>query len=518
MAATLGDVRDKFGGSHCDILEALSKKQIINTDLATILEMQRNHDSSQAMPNLMQRGLDPSVTWTKFGRLMLMYAGFTRQRVCHHRLLWQEFPGKQGIAIGDLLDQVLQWKDEQFQPIAPTSRNYLSKRDDRSVDYSVLDLLQISIAIEELLRNVPQQTQQKVFHDVFDAEIPPVPEGRFLHGCVMLLEPFVNDQPDGLLSRLVADAEIAEQNGNYFENQPRPALPAELEDLGPFLQNATHAVDVEAHESIVEGRSAERTDKIDGIQNLFPEDIVIGEENTNQWRVSQSQLELAEEDNQQFHPAQPGRFVHNLDAVDGTLMYIRHKDWAISLGLGVVQQADETHGENVVWKAGLVYLPKTRELFLATRTHGILIDFVARTVRPLRGSKVILHHRTTIGTHLSTKEKNQKAMRYYCQHQLPILNQISERLLMEGVGARSLAHIADGRLDAFYNPRSGGSWDSVAGFVLVEAACGKTTNELGEKFGLQSQGLLVAGNPTLHANLLAYLGRFPSDAEISQAM
>ena len=70
-----------------------------------------------------------------------------------------------------------------------------------------------------------------------------------------------------------------------------------------------------------------------------------------------------------------------------------------------------------------------------------------------------------------------------------------------GSAATDLCLVADGRLDAFYE-RCLNAWDLAAGWLIVTEAGGLVTGPDG---GDPGPDLVVAANPTLHAQLLALL-------------
>ncbi len=66
-----------------------------------------------------------------------------------------------------------------------------------------------------------------------------------------------------------------------------------------------------------------------------------------------------------------------------------------------------------------------------------------------------------------------------------------------GSAALDLAYVAAGRFDDFWELKLN-SWDTAAGFLLVEEARGVVTDLVGEKYYLKSPSIL-ASNGKIHA-------------------
>jgi myo-inositol-1(or 4)-monophosphatase len=72
-----------------------------------------------------------------------------------------------------------------------------------------------------------------------------------------------------------------------------------------------------------------------------------------------------------------------------------------------------------------------------------------------------------------------------------------------GAAVLDLAHLADGRLDGYWEMHLR-PWDWAAGWLLVKEAGGKVTDMRGEQWSLASKDI-VASNGLLHAELLSHL-------------
>src|SRR5690606_12609425 len=74
-----------------------------------------------------------------------------------------------------------------------------------------------------------------------------------------------------------------------------------------------------------------------------------------------------------------------------------------------------------------------------------------------------------------------------------------------GSAAIDLCHLATGYLDGFWELTLA-PWDYAAGALLVREAGGVITRVDGSPLDLRSGGSVLAGNPTIHAEMLKLLG------------
>jgi myo-inositol-1(or 4)-monophosphatase len=72
----------------------------------------------------------------------------------------------------------------------------------------------------------------------------------------------------------------------------------------------------------------------------------------------------------------------------------------------------------------------------------------------------------------------------------------------------SLAHVAAGRLDAYWE-RKAHAWDVAAGALLVREAGGRVTGGAGQPFDVDEPSI-VASNGRIHARVVAHLNRVRS--------
>jgi myo-inositol-1(or 4)-monophosphatase len=73
-----------------------------------------------------------------------------------------------------------------------------------------------------------------------------------------------------------------------------------------------------------------------------------------------------------------------------------------------------------------------------------------------------------------------------------------------GSGALMLAHVACGRLIAYYEPAMN-SWDCLAGLCLIREAGGWTEAFDASQAGLQACGMAMGGAPQVRSELLGFV-------------
>jgi myo-inositol-1(or 4)-monophosphatase len=140
----------------------------------------------------------------------------------------------------------------------------------------------------------------------------------------------------------------------------------------------------------------------------------------------------------------------------------------------------------------VVYDPHRNELYTATRGQGARLND-----RRIRVSATTEFGRALLGT----------GFPYGTAEHLELWIKVFRSVAPETSGVRragsaalDLAHVACGRFDAFWefglHP-----WDMAAGCLLIEEAGGLVSDPAGGQDHM-SAGLLVAGNPKIHAELL----------------
>ena len=177
-----------------------------------------------------------------------------------------------------------------------------------------------------------------------------------------------------------------------------------------------------------------------------------------------------------------------LDPVDGTTNLIHdYKNSAISLAL-----LDQ--GEII---AGIVYDPYLNEMYRAQKGKGAFLNekqiFVSKAMS-LQDCLI------TFGTSPYHKEE------------APNLFRKLEKIYMEcqdirrtGSAALDLAHVACGRIDAYFEKKLK-IWDFAAGTLLVREAGGEVIDYTGKERTMERMGDVVAGNQAITQILADILG------------
>ncbi len=180
-----------------------------------------------------------------------------------------------------------------------------------------------------------------------------------------------------------------------------------------------------------------------------------------------------------------GRWI--VDPLDGTIAFIS------GLPFFAVSIAFERRGRI---EAGIIHLPRLRELFVAERGHGAWLD--GRRIRVsgtgrLTDCVISLWHDDTVWGDRRLRER-------IAGLALKVRN-----IRIFGAGF-SLAYVSAGRLDAYWE-QSARPWDVAAGALLVMEAGGRVTDGAGRPFDIQLPTIL-ASNGRIHRHLgLALNGR-----------
>jgi myo-inositol-1(or 4)-monophosphatase len=175
-----------------------------------------------------------------------------------------------------------------------------------------------------------------------------------------------------------------------------------------------------------------------------------------------------------------------VDPLDGTTNFLHGiPHFAISVAL-------EREGALV---AGLIYNPATDEMFLAERGKGAFLNDTRLRVAGRRrlGDSVISCGLPHLGR--GDLELNRREM--------AAVQEKVAGLRRFGSAALDLAWIAAGRFDGYWE-RGLSPWDMAAGILLVREAGGYVTDLQGKETMLTS-GDIIAGNETIHRDLLSVL-------------
>jgi myo-inositol-1(or 4)-monophosphatase len=122
--------------------------------------------------------------------------------------------------------------------------------------------------------------------------------------------------------------------------------------------------------------------------------------------------------------------------------------------------------------------------------------------RPLRVSDVRDPSLALLGTGFPFKAPANRRMDEYLSQFRRLLSEASG-IRRCGSAALDLAHVAEGRLDGFWEMGLG-AWDVAAGMLLVREAGGRVTEFAGHDAPVAA-GDVVAGNPAVHAWLIECL-------------
>lgn len=184
--------------------------------------------------------------------------------------------------------------------------------------------------------------------------------------------------------------------------------------------------------------------------------------------------------------AQAERGLWLVDPLDGTTNYAHgYPVWGVSLAY--VQE-----GQVVV---GVAYDPLREETFWAVRGSGAWCNG-----ERLHVSGVSSLHQALVATGFPYR-RSVLADNNLREFDIVVMRVQGERL--SGAAVLDLAHLAAGRLDAYWEKHLQ-PWDWAAGWLLVQEAGGLVTDLQGEPWSMGKQHL-VASNGLVHQELLALL-------------
>lgn len=169
-----------------------------------------------------------------------------------------------------------------------------------------------------------------------------------------------------------------------------------------------------------------------------------------------------------------------VDPIDGTSMFLRGIAYfCISIALVVEGELE----------LGVIYDPMADELFAGRRGHG-----AACNGRPMRVSAVSRLRDTVMGIGFSNRRPTGPVADW-----LKALLAADGSFRQLGAGALMLAHVADGRLDGYYEWHHN-SWDALAGLLLCREAGAFTNDFLGDD-GLTEGNVVLACGPDIRLPL-----------------
>ena len=201
-----------------------------------------------------------------------------------------------------------------------------------------------------------------------------------------------------------------------------------------------------------------------------------------------------------------GEFRWYVDPLDGTTNFAHgFPHFCVSMGLEQrpvnASMASGAEGQIV---AGVIYDPMRDELFTAERGRGAWMND-----EPIHVSRIETLAESLIATGFpSRKRHGSPNIHFYHEFTLR-----SHGVRRAGSAALDLAYVACGRLEAFWefnlNP-----WDTAAGILLVEEACGRITDFAGGVFQLNSSETL-ASNGLIQDELIALFKDMFAGRELS---
>jgi myo-inositol-1(or 4)-monophosphatase len=180
---------------------------------------------------------------------------------------------------------------------------------------------------------------------------------------------------------------------------------------------------------------------------------------------------------------EPGRSGHLwvVDPIDGTSCFLHGlRDWCVSIA---VMTAD-------VARLGLIHDPCADELFVAARGRGAFLN----------GRRIAVDEGGDLGTGLVGVGANFRVPAATVSHFVDALLGAGGMFVRSGSGARMLAHVACGRLVAYYEPHIN-AWDCMAGLCLI-AEAGGWCADFPSGDGLLDGGPVIASAPRLRDDLL----------------
>jgi len=175
-----------------------------------------------------------------------------------------------------------------------------------------------------------------------------------------------------------------------------------------------------------------------------------------------------------------------IDPLDGTTNFVHGLPWfAISIALS----------HRGVLVVGVIFDPMRQELFVATKGGGAFVN----------GHRLSVSRTRHLADSLLATGFSPRSL----EHPKPYLTWFRafqsrcHAVRRMGSSALTLAHVAAGRLDGFYE-RDLWPWDMAAGALLIREAGGRVSNFQGRP-PILSRGRLVASNGRIHQQMLRLL-------------
>ncbi len=258
-----------------------------------------------------------------------------------------------------------------------------------------------------------------------------------------------------------------------FEAAKNIAVVAGKHALDFFINRSQLAVQKKGHQDFV--TEADKTIEQEITKSIlyqFPDDSVFGEE----------------------MGGIPSEATWVIDPIDGTTNFI-HGIPYFCISIAFIRKSADflVNNDSHVMEIGVIYDPVADELFSALKGHGAY-----RNDTPIQASGCENLSKALLGLGYSQRTD---LTEYY-----PII----ERLLREGCeyrrfgsGALMLAHVADGRIEGYYEKHLN-SWDALAG-LLINQEAGAYVAPFLEKDGLTKGNVTFACSKKLKDQLIAIL-------------
>lgn len=183
---------------------------------------------------------------------------------------------------------------------------------------------------------------------------------------------------------------------------------------------------------------------------------------------------------------QDSKYKWIIDPIDGTV------NFAHGIPINCVSIAVEYEGRIIL---GAVYNPHLNELFVAEKGNGATLNDRKITVSAETDASRACLVTGFPYTYLDMPNGPLEVFERFIRKGVPV-----RRL---GSAAIDLCWVAAGRFDGFYEHKLE-TWDSAAGFLIVEEAGGRVTDFTGASFSHYQQRIL-ATNGKIHDDLLAVI-------------
>ncbi|WP_350335182.1 inositol monophosphatase family protein [Coralliovum pocilloporae] len=177
-----------------------------------------------------------------------------------------------------------------------------------------------------------------------------------------------------------------------------------------------------------------------------------------------------------------------IDPLDGTTNFL-HGIPAFAISVAVERQGR--------LDAAVIFNPATDDLYTAERGSGAFMND-----RRMRVSGRVDLHDSVIATGIPHLGRGQHSLAL--RELKHVMSEVSG-IRRFGAASLDLAWVAAGRFDAFWE-RDLNAWDMAAGILLIKEA-GGFVSDVNNRDKIFESGSIVAGNETMHRNLVALLKR-----------